>query len=66
MNISFRTIQRSLNEKGYEYVGWKIKSKDDLHDQKIRFNWYNRLINDNWYNIFSQTKLQFSKQSEKF
>ena len=52
MNISERTIQRSLNEKGYEYVGWKIKPKNDLHDQKIRFNWCNRHINDNWYNIF--------------
>ena len=52
MNICERKIQRSLNEKGYEYVGWKIKPKNDLHDQKIRFNWCNRHINDNWYNIF--------------
>ena len=59
MNISERTIQRSLNEQGYEYVGWKTKPKNDLHDHKIRFNWWNRHINDNWYNIFSEMKLQF-------
>ena len=27
MSISERTIQRSLNERGYEYVGLKIKQK---------------------------------------
>ena len=52
MNISKRTIQRSLNEKIYDDVGWIIKPKNDLHDQKVRFNWCNRHINDKRYNIF--------------
>ena len=27
MNISERAIQKGLIEKGYKYVGWKIKPK---------------------------------------
>ena len=66
MHIRERTTQRSLNEQGYSFAGWKIKQKNDLHDKKVRFNWSNRHINDNWYSIFftDETKI-FSKQSEK-
>ena len=52
MNLSKRSAQQYLNEIGYKYVGYKIKSKNDIDDQQIRLNWCNRHVFDNWNNIF--------------
>ena len=52
LNVSERTIQRWLKEKGYEYSLYKVRPKNDLKDQENRLNWCKRHTFDNWYDIF--------------
>ena len=52
LNVSERTIQRWLKEKGYEYSLYKVRPKNDLKIQENRLNWCKHHTFDNWYDIF--------------